>query len=214
LEGFQQGLGGSTAIVSTQTYEATDQTLDVQVQKSKDSGANVLAFFGIQRHNVLAMKQAITLAWKPTLILGTTGPNALATIKLYGAEYAKGAISVFAAKDPSDPQWADDKAMKQAKDIVRKYGSNINTEDPYMPSAIVSAKLLVRYLKDMKDPSREGLLAAVRSLKGFDADGLLLPGVVYESVPGRNYVVTKGRIAKFDGTRWVQTGDVIDAEKI
>ena len=221
LKGFKIGLkfgGGNDAqIVSDSKFENSDITLNAQVIQAKDSGATILAMMSAQRPTALAVKAMQELGYKTDfLLLSTNGGNALATIKLFGggADRAVGAISVFTQKDPSDPEWKDDPAVKKNRQIIGKYGPSVNLEDPFSVQGAVSAKILIRHLEDMKEPTREGLLKAARSVKNFNADNLLLPGVTYNAQEGSNVLALKARYARFDGTRWVQFGDVVDSTKI
>ncbi|HZP25662.1 MAG TPA: ABC transporter substrate-binding protein [Dehalococcoidia bacterium] len=207
VAGFEKGLGSNTSkIVSRQTYEVTDTSVDSQVIAMRDTNANVWFQASTGRAAVLAMKRAFELNWKPQSFL-VLNNNSLQTLELAGKQTAVGAISDFYFKDARDPQYTNDPAVQQAISIVSKYESGLDPAS--MVNGVMSARVLVEVIRTMKEPTREGLLAAARSLKGFDAGGLMLPGISWEGSTTNNYMIQKARLAKFDGDKWVPFGDVL-----
>ena len=47
-----------------------------------------------------------------------------------GAEYVNGIITIGYAKDPQDPKWNNDPAMKLYRTIIAKYGGGRDRERP------------------------------------------------------------------------------------
>src|SRR5580692_1238153 len=107
--GFRAGLGdrADALIVSEQTYEVTDPTVDSQVIKAKASGANVFYFAGTQKAGAGQVRAVHNLGWSP-LHLVCSIAGALEALKPAGLENAEGLISTAYAKDPFDPARADD----------------------------------------------------------------------------------------------------------
>src|ERR1700692_4156609 len=67
LLGFRRGLGdkAATMIVSTQTYNTTDPTIDSQVVSLKASGADVFLIVTIPKLSAQAMRKAYDIDWHP-----------------------------------------------------------------------------------------------------------------------------------------------------
>ena len=207
VSGFEKGLGSRTSqIVSRQTYEVTDTSVDSQVIAMKDSGADVWFQASTGKNAVLAMKRAYDLNWKPQSFL-VLNNNSLQTLELAGKQTAVNAISDFYYKDPRDPQYTNDPAVKEALSIVSKYESGLDVTSTI--SGVMSARALVEVIRTMKTPTREGIVEAARSLKGYDAGGLMVPGIAWEGSTANNFMIQKARLAKFDGEKWVPFGDVL-----
>ncbi|MBV8412417.1 MAG: ABC transporter substrate-binding protein, partial [Alphaproteobacteria bacterium] len=72
--GFKTGLGDQvkSLIVSEQTFEITDPTVDNQVIASKASGADVLYYAGTQKFGAMQIRARYDLGWKPLHLVCTT----------------------------------------------------------------------------------------------------------------------------------------------
>ena len=67
LLGFKRGLGdkASTMIVSSQTYNTSDPTVDSQVVSLKASGADVFFIFSVPKFAAQAIRKAYDIDWHP-----------------------------------------------------------------------------------------------------------------------------------------------------
>lgn len=75
-KGLLEGLGdkAKTMVVSQQTYETTDPTVDSQIVAMKGSGADTLVILTTPKFAAMAVKKTDEIGWKPTRFL-VTGPT-------------------------------------------------------------------------------------------------------------------------------------------
>ena len=92
LLGFKRGLGdkASTMIVSTQTYNTTDPTVDSQVVSLKAAGADVFFIVTIPKFSAQAIRKAYDIDWHPQEFVVSIGSSIAGAIKPAGFEAAKG----------------------------------------------------------------------------------------------------------------------------
>src|SRR6201991_26210 len=134
LNGIKAGLGdkAATMVVSEASYETSDPTIDSQILKIKDSGADLFFSASTPKFAAQAIKKNAELGWKPVPILDIHAPSVGAVMQPAGLEASKGVISVNSGKDPLDPTWKDDPGMKKYFEFMAKYypegdkGSNFN----------------------------------------------------------------------------------------
>jgi len=133
LLGFKRGLGNKAdkMIVSSQTYNTSDPTVDSQVVSLKAAGADVFFIVTVPKFSAQAIRKAYDIDWHPQEFVVSVGSSIAGAIKPAGFEAAKGIISAAYQKDPADPQWADDPAMKAWNVWMDKYNPRINKSDYY-----------------------------------------------------------------------------------
>ena len=173
LKGFKDGLGdkAKSMIVAEAPYETTDPTVDSQVVSLKSSGADLFFNITIPKFAAQAIKKAAEIDWKPVHILNSIGNSVAATLKPAGLENAKGILSTFYLKDPTDPTWKDDAGFKQWVAFMDKYypdGDKTDAGNVYGPS---NAATVVQVLKQCGDElTRENVMKQAASLHDFTAD--------------------------------------------
>src|SRR3978361_1201218 len=153
LNGIKAGLGDKAAkmIVAEASYEVSDPTIDSQVLKIKDSGADLFFSATTPKQAAQAIKKIFELGWKPVHILDINATSVGAVMKPAGLENSKDVISVNYGKDPLDPTWKDDAGMQKYLDFMAKYfpeGDKMQRVNTYGYS---TAQLLVQILKQSGD---------------------------------------------------------------
>src|SRR6201989_1773752 len=115
LNGIKAGLGDKAArmIVAETSYEVTDPTIDSQILKIKDSGADLFFSATTPKQAAQAIKKIFELDWHPVHILDINATSLGAVIQPAGTEASKGVNSTAYYKDPLDPTWKDDPGMKR-----------------------------------------------------------------------------------------------------
>src|SRR5229473_4111991 len=110
INGLKAGLGDKAAnmIVAEASYEVSDPTIDSQVLKIKDAGADLFFSATTPKQAAQAIKKIAELGWHPVHILDINANSVGAVMKPAGLEASKGVISVGYVKDPSDPTSKDD----------------------------------------------------------------------------------------------------------
>ena len=123
LNGIKAGLGDKAAkmIVAEASYEVSDPTINSQILKIKDAGADLFFSATTPKQAAQAIKKIAELGWKPVHILDINATSVGAVMKPAGLEASKGVISVNYGKDPLDPTWKDDPGMKKYFEFMAKY---------------------------------------------------------------------------------------------
>src|ERR1700755_1370393 len=198
--GFRRGLGdkASTMIVSTQTYNTTDPTVDSQIVSLKASGADVLMIFSVPKFSAQAIRKAYDIDWHPQKFVDGVGSSIAGAIKPAGFEASKGVISAAYQKDPADPQWRDDPAMKAWNVWMDKYNPRVDKSDYYAPYGYNIGYVVVQILRQCGDNlTRENIMKQATHLDtGLP---LLLPGVRLKTTPTDLRPIKQMRLGRLAG---------------
>ena len=211
LAGFEKGIEGSQIeIVARESYEVTDPTVAPQVAKLARSGADTFLNVATPKPAAQAIGTVAKSGWKPLHILNNVAASKTLVLKPVGFPAAQGIVSMSYFKDPEDPQWADDAAMREYKTQLKKFGPRLNPDEPFNAYGWASAATMVKALEEMGDePDREKLMDAVRNM---DAEiGLLLPGIRIKTGEGDGYPIQSVQIMRFRDENWQLQGEVIDS---
>ena len=212
VNGLKAGLGDKAAkmIVAEASYEVSDPTIDSQVLKIKDAGADLFYSASTPKQAAQAIRKIHELNWKPVHILDINASPVSATLKPAGLEASKGVISVNYGKDPADPTWKDDAGLKKYLDFMAKYfpeGDKMNTINTYGYS---TAQLLVQVLKQCGDNlTRENVMKQAANLKDVVLD-LGLPGMKINTGPNDYRVNKQLQMMRFNGERWELFGPIME----
>ncbi|MGB3442843.1 MAG: ABC transporter substrate-binding protein [Actinophytocola sp.] len=205
-EGFKQGLGDKAdQIVQDASYEATDATVNRQVSILKDSGADTLADFSIDKFTTQIITQITQLGWAPRHLLGSSGT---AVVPQSGAA-AKGIISTAYLKVTTDPSSANDPAVLSYKDIIGEYAeAGVKADDQGVVYGVAAAQSLEYVLAHTKAPTREALMDAAKSIDGF-APPMLIKGIKLETGQDDYFPIQQSQIRVFNGKTWQFQGGVL-----
>src|SRR5215217_9570026 len=114
--GFEDGVEGSgIKIVARESYEVTDPSVAPQVSKLASSGADTFLNVTTPKPGAQAIGTVAKSDWRPLHILNNVAASKTLVLKPVGFEAAQGIVSTTYFKDPEDPQWDDDPAMKEYK---------------------------------------------------------------------------------------------------
>ena len=214
LAGFKAGLGDKAAklIVSEQTYEVTDPSVDSQVVSAKASGANVFYFAGTQKAGAGQLRAVHNLGWKPLHVVCAVAAAIETVLKPAGIANAEGLISTAYAKDPFDPAWADDAETKAYLDWAKTWLTTDNPRDAVVMNAYV-ASFLMKYVleKAGSNLTRANLLDIATHLHNVHVP-MLLPGLTASTTPSDYSVIDAFQIQRFQGGRWVDVGGLISGK--
>jgi branched-chain amino acid transport system substrate-binding protein len=214
LKGFKAGLGeAAKKIVLEQTYEVTDSIVDSQIVNLKNSGANVFLNVTTPKAAVQTIKKAHDIGWKPVHFLNINSSSPGVVLRVAGLDASRGLISVFYLKDPTDPQWKNDAAMKEWLAFMKKYFPDGNADDANNVYATLAAQTMVHVLKQSgSDLSRANVMKQAANIKALTLP-LFIPGIKIETTPTDFHPIQQMVLVKFDGERWVPFGDVVDVRK-
>jgi branched-chain amino acid transport system substrate-binding protein len=212
LGGFEEAIKGTdTKVVARESYEVTDPTVASQVSKLAASGADAFLNITTPKFSAQAIAAIAKSDWKPLHLLNNVGASKALVLEPAGLENAKGIVSTTYYKDPEDPKWADDAAMKEYKDGLEAYSSRANPNDPFHVYGWGAAQTMVECLRKMKEPTREALMDAVRSLD--QEVPILLPGIKVQTGPDDGYPIEAMQVERFDGKLWKLQGEVVEAKR-
>ena len=211
LKGFKDGLGDKVKqIVAEVSYEVTDPTVDSQIVQLKGSGAD--AFFNITtpKFAAQAIRKAYDIGWKPIHYLNNVSASVGTVLVPAGLEKSVDLISTQYFKDPTDPNWTDDPAIKEWTAWMKKYYPEGDLKDASNHYGYLVAQTLVQVLKQCGDNlTREKVMKEAANLKDFAPSGLL-PGIKINTSPTDFAPIEQEQLIKFDGKAWVRFGQVLD----
>jgi branched-chain amino acid transport system substrate-binding protein len=213
VKGLKDGLGAKASmIVSEQSYELSDPTVDSQMVTLKASGADLFYNITTPKFGAQAIKKAAELGWKPVQILDINATPVSQTLIPAGLDNAKNIISVNYGKDPLDPQWANDEGMKHYKAFMAKYAPGEDANSGIATYGYSTAALLVQIIKQCGDNlTRENLMRQATNIQAFVVD-LALPGMTVSTTPDDWRINKQFQMMKFDGQRWVLFGPILTDE--
>jgi branched-chain amino acid transport system substrate-binding protein len=213
LVGFKRGLaGGKAKVIAAQNYEVTASDVQSQVAKLKSSGANTFAIFATPQFAIQAYVYAEKLNWKPFVI--NNAVSSAANIMILASEGGKnpvvnGTVSVVFIKDPTDPKWKSDAAIKLYRQIMATYAKGANVSDVYHVYGMAVAFTLVEALKKAgKDLTRDGLIKAVDNLN-IANNPFVLPGIVVKTGPNDHFPLNQVYLQQWSKGRWTQFGSLL-----
>src|SRR6476660_8295309 len=212
INGLKAGLGDKAAkmIVAEASYEVSDPTIDSQVLKIKDAGADLFYSATTPKQAAQAIKKIYELGWKPVHILDINATSVGAVMKPAGLEASKGVISVNYGKDPLDPTWKDDPGMKKYFEFMAKYYPDGDKDSSFNSYGYMTTELLIHVLKACGDNlTRENVMKQATSLKDVQLD-LSLPGIVGNTTPNDYRVNKQLQMMKFNGERWELFGPILE----
>ncbi|MGH8736682.1 MAG: ABC transporter substrate-binding protein [Burkholderiales bacterium] len=211
LHGFLKGLGAKAKkmVVAKESYETTDPTVDSQIIKLKDSGADTFFNITIPKFAAQAIRKAYDSGWKPLQFLNNVSASVGSVLKPAGLDKSVGILTTAYIKDATDPQWKDDADMKAWNAWMDKYypaGDKLNNSNIY---AYAVAYTMEQVLKRAgNDLTRKHVMYEAAHLKKLKVP-LLLPGITVDTSPTDYAPIQCEQLAKFDGEKFALFGEVI-----
>ncbi|MBW7972309.1 ABC transporter substrate-binding protein [Bradyrhizobium sp. BR 10289] len=212
LNGIKAGLGDKAAkmIVTEASYEVSDPTVDSQILKIKDAGADLFFSATTPKQAAQAIKKIAEIGWHPVQIVDINATSVGAVMKPAGLEAAKGVISVNYGKDPLDPTWKDDAGLKKYFDFMAKYYPDGDKDSNFNTYGYGTAQLLAHVLQQCGDNlTRENVMKQAASLKDVTGD-IALPGIKANTSPTDYRVNKQLQMMKFNGERWELFGPILE----
>jgi len=203
LTGLKSALGdGKAKIVSELAYEITQPTIDSEIVRLKDSGADVLMYFSTPKFTAQGLRKVKELNWTPLQFLVSPTNSIQTVLKPAGFENAQGIFTTQFSKQAGDPAWADDPEVKEYVAFMKKWVPNDNPGDFIALSGYIMAQGAAEALRASgNDLTRENLLKQASNLKGKRFK-MMLPGIELNST-STDYTPYKSlRMARFEGQSW------------
>ncbi len=211
LHGFKEGLGAAIKqIVSEQTYEVTDPTIDSQIVAAKSSGAD--AFFNITtpKFAAMAIRKSHDIGWKPVHYLNNVSSSVGAVLEPAGLDKSKDIISSHYVMDPTDPRFANDPVMVEYRAFLAKYYPDASVSDINNVIGYAIAQTTEYILKQSGDElTRANVMKQATSLKDYTPKGVL-PGIKLNTSASDYAPIESVQMLRFDGKMWVPFGGIVD----
>ncbi|MGC1560202.1 MAG: ABC transporter substrate-binding protein [Bradyrhizobium sp.] len=215
LKGFKDGLGAEATkrmIVGEIPYEPADPTIDRQIVTLKTLGADVFFNEASPKFAAQAIRKAAEIGWKPVQFLASISNSVGSVLKPAGLENAKGILSTNYLKDPTDPAWKDDPAIKEWAAFMDKYFPEGDKTSTFSVYGYLTAQTMVQVLKQCGDDlTRENIMRQAANLKNFEL-ALLLPGIKVNTSPTDYFPVEQMQMSRFNGEHGELFGPVIAGE--
>ena len=215
LKGLKDGLGEEAArrmILSELPYDPAETTVNSQVVTLKTLGANVFFNEATPKFAAQAIRKAAEIGWKPVQFVASISNSVGSVYKPAGLENSKGVLSTIFLKDPTDPAWKDDPAIREWTAFMDKYFPEGDKSSVFTVYGYLTAQTLVQVLKQCGDDlTRENVMRQAANLKDLRLD-LLLPGIKINTGPLDYFPVEQMQLTRFNGEHGELIGSVMSGE--
>jgi branched-chain amino acid transport system substrate-binding protein len=211
FKGIEEGLGDLSRLVLVDiAFDITDEHLEGHVSILKRAGADVFVFLGVPSTASKVIRLAASLKWHPVFIVNDASASIANAMAPAGLENSAGVISAAFLKDPSDPAWKDDPAMKDWFAFMDKYHHVESTNNSASLYGYAAAEALTQVLKQCGDDlSRDNIMRQAASLREFHPS-VALPSIRMNTSPASYLPIKQMRLVQFDGRSWQPFGEVIE----
>jgi branched-chain amino acid transport system substrate-binding protein len=207
---FLAALGdkAKTMVVAKASYAVTDPTVTSQIISLKSAGADTFYLITQARAAAQAVAGTRDQAGPDVLILLPFVATAKSVIGSVGNDKLKGVVSTDSSKDPTDPTWANDPAVKDYLAWVQKYvPAEDRDSDAASPLGYVSAEVMAEVLKRAgNDLTRANIMKIATHMDHWSFP-LLLPGITLNTSPDNYYPMHMLQLKRFNGARWELMGE-------
>jgi branched-chain amino acid transport system substrate-binding protein len=210
LKGFHDGLGAKKSmIVKEVSYEVADPTVDSQIVQLQASGADVFFNITTPKFAAQAIRKAYDIGWKPLHYLNNVSNSVGSVLTPAGLEKAVGIISSAYIKDATDSTWANDKAIAEWREFMKKYYPEGNQADVFNVYGYSVGATIAQVLRQCGDNlTRENVMRQAANLKGWRPE-TLLPGVTITTSASDFAPIEAVKLERFNGKQWELFGEVI-----
>jgi len=213
LNPFVAALGdrAKTMVVGKASYAVSDPTVTSQIISLTAAGADTFVLFAQSRAAAQAVSAVRDHAGPDALIFIPSAAASKTVLGPLGDEKVKGVMSTDNAKNPSDPAWANDPAVKEYLVWVKKYVPAQDQETAMgSPQSFIQAQALVEVLKRAGDDlTRANIMKVAASLHNVTIP-MLLPGITLNTSETDYYPIHALQLKRYDGARWQLVGKAIE----
>jgi branched-chain amino acid transport system substrate-binding protein len=214
VRGLERSIAGKgPTIVAKQSHEYLDPDVSSQLAQLESSGADTLLLFTTPRFAIQGFVAAHRLNWRPQVYVASVSiePGIMAIARLNAPELTRGALSVAFVKNPNDPIWAKDPALRLYRTIMKRHYPRGKPSDVYNWYGMTVAWTMVETLRKAgKSPTRASLLRAAQSLN-LTGNPFLLPGIALTTTKTRYFPLDKVYLYRYDNQQWVKASSLLDA---
>jgi branched-chain amino acid transport system substrate-binding protein len=212
LKGLKGGLDGKMQIVAEMPYETNAPTVDSQIVTLKASGADIFYNVTTPKFGAQAIKKIAELGWKPVHVVTGAMSSVGASLRPAGLGNAKGILLAGWGKDPTDPTWRNDPAIREWLAFMHEYYPDGDKTSTFTAGGYLSAATLVQVLKQCGDNlTRENIMKQAANLKDLES-GMLMPGVKINTGPNDFAPIKQFQMQRFNGASWERFGPIMTGE--
>jgi branched-chain amino acid transport system substrate-binding protein len=200
----------SVEIVSIVSQEIADPNIDSQIVTLQASGADVFVDWAQAKSAAQVIRKLHDIGWRPVHLLSIVSSSIEVVLVPAGVDKAVGIVTTGFLKDPSNPAWKDDAAMREYFSWMRRFYPDGNPADLFNTYAYLAAQTVVHVLTRCgEDLTRENLMRQAASISHMEAP-ILLPGISLSTSTTNYRPIRQIQMLTFDGKQWVRVGDVFE----
>jgi ABC-type branched-subunit amino acid transport system substrate-binding protein len=202
LTGLKAALGDKVKIVAEVAYEITEPTIDSQIVRLKDSGADTLLYFSTPKFTAQGLRKVKETGWTPLQFLASPTNSVKTVLEPAGFDNAQGIITTQFTKQAGDPAWATDPEVTEYVEFMKKWVPNDNPGDFVALSGYINVQGIVQAIRKCGDDlTRENFLKQATGMKGTRFK-MMLPGIQLNTTPQDYAPYESLRMARFEGSSW------------
>lgn len=211
-EGVEMAIEGTDiTIEQVETYPAGSSEVAAQMTSLNASDADVFFDGATLLACPTALQEAQDAGYEYTFVSGTCISKTLMGI---AGEAGEGAYAVTNIKDVISPEFADDPAMVEYKDVLAQYGeADVDPENGIVAYGYTQADILKQILEGLPELTRGNLMNAMYELDGMTS-GLMIDGSTVTTNADDRYLAENVQLVQYDaaGGYFNYLGDVLDYE--
>mgnify|MGYP000315357673 CR=1 FL=1 len=216
LFGVRSALGKQYAdanIVAEVPFEVTATSLASQMTRIRASGATIFVLLATPTPTIRAYATGRALGFNPEQIYVNSVSATAAFLNIAvanaGAAYVNGSLSVAYLKDPANPQWNNDAAMKLYRQVMAKYAPSANANDGLYLYGVAKAETFVQALTAAgKNPTRASFQAALNRMNSVNR--FALPGVRQKTGGKDRFIISQMQLIRYQHPDWRLQGRLIE----
>jgi branched-chain amino acid transport system substrate-binding protein len=211
--GAKDVLGDKYATTVTDvSYDFLDPSIDAKIVELKATGCSALIAATALDFAIRTIRKVRELRWNPIFFMANISTSVPTILEPAGLENSTGLLSSVYVKDPTDPAFENDAAVKDWRAWLAKYLPDADSRRPNFINGYNYAAAMVQVLKQAgNDLSRENIMRQATNLRDLELP-MLLPGIKVNTSPTDYYPVQNLQLMRFDGKRWVRFGDLVWGE--
>jgi branched-chain amino acid transport system substrate-binding protein len=216
LFGVRSALGknyADTNIVAEVPFEVTATSLAAQMTRIRASGATIFVLLATPTPTIRAYATGRALGFNPEQIylnsVSATAAFLNIAVANAGAAYVNGSLSVSYLKDPSNPQWNNDAAMRQYRQIMAKYAPSADANNGLYYYGVAKAEAFVQALYAAgRNPTRASYQRALDTMNNVNR--FALPGVRQRTNARDRFIISQMQLIRYTHPDWNLQGRLIE----
>jgi ABC-type branched-subunit amino acid transport system substrate-binding protein len=193
--------GGTASVITEQTYDLTDPTVDSQLINLSKSGADVFYNITTGKATSQSVRKVAELGWKPLQLL-SAGSVGRSILNAAGFENATGIVAIRYSKEAGPGRWEKDKDAMAFEALRAKYLPSVDPDNTIAYAGYGQAVTMGEILRRCGDDlTRANVLKQASTLAGFHSP-FFLDDITYSYTPDDYSPMKTLHISTFDGKDW------------